>query len=153
MSEFTAVPSRPAFAAIAFGSLLVIAAPSAASAATGEWEVECRAGSERTVEFESSFERWTTKGEKRREFEASLDIEDGRGFAAGQIVTFHVDGKKVASRKLVRDLDGDLEAEVEFKSWKTSARSRFPAGFPKIEKGTTVSAVSKGKTLLTCRLG
>jgi hypothetical protein len=123
-----------------------------AQASARETELECRAGSERTVEFESSLETWVADGKQRREFEAEIDIEDGKGFAAGQVVNVFVDGKKVASRSLVRERDGDLKAEVEFKSWKTSGLSRFPAGFPAAKKGTVVAVRSKGKPILSCVL-
>jgi hypothetical protein len=120
--------------------------------ADDEIEIECRAGSERTVKLDSSFETWTARGTERREFEAEIDIEDGKGFRAGQTVTFHVDGKRVASRKLVRDRDGDLDAEIEFKSWRSTGPSRFPAGFPAVATGTAVSVRSAGTTILSCTL-
>jgi hypothetical protein len=137
--------------AIFGGSALVVTLMTGVSEAR-EVELECRAGSERTVDFDASHETWTSGGQQRREFEADIDIEDGRGYAAGQAVGFFVDGKRVASRNLVRERDGDLAAEIEFKSWKTSGVSRFPKGFPAVKAGTVVEVRSKGKAILSCAL-
>jgi hypothetical protein len=144
--------SRPlgfaAAAATLLAAPLVLSTPAAARAV----ELECRAGSERSVAFEASHERWTVDGKPRREFEAEIDVEDGTGFSVGQQVNLFVNGRKVASRPLVRERDGDLSAEVEFKSWKTSGLSRFPAGFPAVKVGTVVAVRSKGAAILSCTL-
>lgn len=127
MGRITTSIGKTALALAALGSAGLLAAPGA-RAAGFEAEIECRAGRERAVELEASHEVWERAGRTLREFEVDLEIEGGRGYAVGQVVTFRVAGTVVGTSKLSRD--GDLNASLDFESWRATGPRRFPAAFP-----------------------
>ena len=116
-----------------------------------EVERECSSGRYDVMSLDAEFESWVRSGKVRRYFDMDLDIERTKGFSPGQIVRFDVRGRTVAERPLVRERDGDLAAEIVFRSWRSGAQA-FPPGFPRITRGTLVSVSVDGEVLLRCRL-
>lgn len=151
MGRITTSIGKTALALAALGSAGLLAAPGA-RAAGFEAEIECRAGRERAVELEASHEVWERAGRTLREFEVDLEIEGGRGYAVGQVVTFRVAGTVVGTSKLSRDGDGDLNVGLDFESWRATGPRRFPAAFPKVGPGTEVAAAIGGRDVLACKL-
>lgn len=123
----------------------------ASAAGAREIERECEAGRDDAVSMDAEHETWRTAGQPRRSFSMDVDMERTRGFSAGQLVRFSVAGRVVAERPLVRERDGDLSAEIAFRSWRKGARA-FPKAFPAVSRGTVVSASIDGRKVLTCRL-
>lgn len=137
---------RPLIAATLAATVLAVPAAQAR-----ETERECEAGQEDVVSLDAEYETWQSAGKTRRSFSVEVDMERTRGFKAGQLVTFTVAGRVVATRPLVRERDGDLSAEIDFRSWRAGS-SAFPKNFPAVKTGTAVAASIDGRKSLRCRL-
>jgi|GEM_PF-2866879 len=112
---------------------------------------QCQISTGPAARLSVTYTRQVKSGKVSKHFDASLEVSRA-DYKEGKWVKFLVRGVKVGSRKLIKDENGDLEADLQLTTKRSSGRKAWPDNFPNVKPGTTVKAKIGKTVVLSCTL-
>jgi hypothetical protein len=145
----TEVPRRRRARGLACALVVGLAALTLSSAAQAAVTLSCIHADSTKGRLSVVYATGSVGGQEVKQFDADVEVSPG-SYKARQTVVFKVKGVTVGKRRLVRDNNGDLEADLKLLSTKTKGKKAWPAKFPPVSTGTTVTVRIAGKNALSC---
>jgi hypothetical protein len=146
MTKLRTISGFIAAALLASAAVAFNATPSAA----GSLRLECEADGPGQTGFHARYEeRVRSATFTRKKFDAEFEAKIGRGFTAGQRISFVVGSVTVGSAPL-KVIDAELVAELSLDNRPDNGDKPFPTNWPGIHAGSVVKAKHGTTVLLGC---
>jgi hypothetical protein len=133
------------------GALALSAMAVSATASLADVRLECDATGAGNMHFHARYEERVRSTVTRKKFDAQFEVLAGNGITTGQRITFLVNNVVVGS-ELLKVLTGrELIAELDLDAPRDGGKP-FPANWPGIHAGSTVTAKLGTRLLLGCQV-
>jgi hypothetical protein len=146
MIKLESIAKLIAATAIAAAAFAFHATPSAAAGTV----IECDVDGPNETALHARYEERVRSTIVRKKFDVQFEAIAGRGFTAGQRITFLVGSVAVGSAVLKVIVGSELAAELSLDSRPDNGDKPFPANWPGIHSGSIVKAKLGTQILLAC---